>query len=183
MLVSIGRRRPPTDILDTILGCHARIRAHVGIAKRLAESSAPEREAVVEAAGRVFRYFSEALPIHTLDEDLNLLPRLLGRSSNLDQVLAQMQRQHREHEALVADLLSICNVLRTDPSRLSQLQDHLAGVAERLSEAFEEHLTLEERVVFPAARGLLTVAEKALLAEEVRRRHRNSESTRNAATA
>ncbi|MBU1213589.1 MAG: hemerythrin domain-containing protein, partial [Alphaproteobacteria bacterium] len=97
MLVSIGRRRPPTDILDTILGCHARIRAHVGIAKRLAESSAPEHDAVVEAAGRVFRYFSEALPIHTLDEDLNLLPRLLGRSTNLDQVLAQMQRQHREH--------------------------------------------------------------------------------------
>lgn len=32
MLVTLGRKRPPTDILDTILGCHARIRAHIAIA-------------------------------------------------------------------------------------------------------------------------------------------------------
>lgn len=175
MLVSIGRKRPPTDILDTILGCHARIRTHIGMAVRLAESHDVPEAQVVETAGRFCRYFGEALPMHTLDEDQSLLPRLLGRSPKLDEVLASMQEQHRDHEGRLERLLAIGEALRKQPERLDTLRGELAEVAGALSRKLDEHLTLEEQVVFPAARNLLSPAEKESLAEEVRRRHRESE--------
>ena len=175
MLVSIGRHRPPTDILDTILGCHARIRTHVGLAVRLAERSDVHEAQVAEAAGRVCRYFCEALPIHTLDEDQSLLPLLLGRSSNLDRVLMSMQEQHRAHELRLDRLVAMGATVRKEPARLDGLRDEFAEVANALSRELDEHLTLEERVVFPAARNLLGPTEKTLLAEEVRRRHRESD--------
>ncbi len=175
MLVSIGRKRPPTDAIDTILGCHARIRSHIGTAVRIADSRSAGETEICEAAERVWRYFGEALPLHTLDEDKSLLPGLIGRSDHLDRVLATMQHQHREHEPHAAVLLSLVDTLRTEPSRLDDLRSDLSRVASWLSAAFDEHLTLEERVVFPAARELLTPSERAALTEDLRRRHRGAD--------
>src|SRR4051812_25565021 len=96
MLIQIGSPKEPPDIVDILLECHERIRSFTGLARRLASTHGLSEEEVRDAAARVTRYFSEALPLHVADEEQSILPRLSGRSPELDAALNGMQREHHE---------------------------------------------------------------------------------------
>ena len=105
MYVQIGVPKEPSDIVDLLLECHERIRTFVGLAGRLANTKQPSVDEVRDAATRVARYFSEALPLHVADEEQSILPRLSGRDSELDKALNSMREQHRQHEEPLRVLL------------------------------------------------------------------------------
>jgi iron-sulfur cluster repair protein YtfE (RIC family) len=170
VLVRIGTKKEPGDLVDALIECHGRIKTFAALARRLGEGAGLGAEEVREAAARVRRYFSDALPRHVADEDLSILPRLRGRDRAVDQALDRMHREHREHERPLASLLDCCARLEADPAALASLGPDLAETAEALERAFLSHLDSEERVVFPALRALCTPAERDAIFAELRDR-------------
>lgn len=149
MITSLGRRaQRSTDLVGLLLDCHERIRRFMALAQTIAlRSDAPHAE-VIEACTGVERYFARALPLHVADEEESILPRLRGLDPELDHALSHMHAQHQAHTAPLARLLGALAAVVAAPEAAAA-RAHLAAVATELEEAFEEHLTLEESVIFP----------------------------------
>src|SRR5512138_2428637 len=97
MLTRLGPPPPGGDVVDALLDCHQRIREFTSLAVRLAGARGLPDEEIRDAAARVHRYFSVALPLHARDEEESLLPRLEGLDPDVDRELAEMMREHAEH--------------------------------------------------------------------------------------
>jgi iron-sulfur cluster repair protein YtfE (RIC family) len=140
------------------------------MARRVAEAGPGDANALPEAAERVRRYFSEALPLHARDEEDSLLPRLRGRDPAVDVELETMAREHKEHERPLRVLVEACAALVRDPGRHGDLKSAIASSTAELERHFVAHLEREEEVIFPAVRRLLDRAADARLVEEMRGR-------------
>ena len=152
--------------------CHRRIELFLGSLERVAEvierPLAKEAHAALEAA---LRYFQEAAPKHTADEEESLFPRL-----------------RQIHDPYVEDALSTLNALEHEHRRADGLhaEVHALGVqcleqgrlpvaeAERFRQAvsklvsiYAEHIRIEDEVVFPAAKRALSAPEKSAIAYEM----------------
>src|SRR5512137_2777551 len=115
MLLRLSRPPVPGDAVDLLLECHVRIRAFLGMARRLGEARGEAPAALADAARQVHRYFAEALPLHARDEEESLAPRLRGLDPGLDRELAAMAREHGEHAVPLAALLSGCAAIVAVP--------------------------------------------------------------------
>jgi hemerythrin-like domain-containing protein len=160
------------DIVDVLVECHDRIRSFIDLARHIALAYAVSHDDIGEAAQRVVRYFSEALPLHVVDEEESIVPRLTGRDAALDAALNTMRREHEEHKLDLELLLRTCRMLMDSPERLPALRETVLGAASSLQQQFVRHLEHEEQTIFPAVRTLLSPADhKAMLREfRVRRR-------------
>jgi hemerythrin-like domain-containing protein len=170
MLIQLGAKRETSDDpLDLLAACHGRIRSFLGLAQAICERPLPAPE-VQDVAGRVIRYFREAFPLHVLDEDQSLSPRLRGRSPEVDAALTQMSGEHPGLDAQVAELVAVL-----EPLSQGTLLDDPAKAALRsrltpLISGMEAHLLAEEQTLFPAARALLSAAEREALRAQMRAR-------------
>lgn len=172
MLTRIGSQAPVGDVVDLLLDCHSRIRSFTELAVRLAAAAGSPPAEVAEAAGRVRRYFAEALPLHALDEEESILPRLAGRDPALDAALVVMHRQHAEHRDVLERVVSLCSELEARPERHAEHARDLARAAEELREHFDRHLGPEEATIFPAIRRLVPEEERRKMESELRARRR-----------
>src|SRR5688500_12595995 len=101
MLVSVGTRHETADVAAALAQCHDKIRTFVALAGRLAASPGAPADEVRDAARRIVKYFTEALPFHVADEDETIAPRLAGASPEVDAALATLAADHHRHEPLV----------------------------------------------------------------------------------
>jgi iron-sulfur cluster repair protein YtfE (RIC family) len=170
VLTRIGAPPAAGGAVDLLLECHARIRSHLALARRLSAAQGAPAAEVREAAEGVRRYFAEALPLHARDEEESILPRLLGRERAVDAALEAMRREHGEHAPLLAALVGACATLARDPGRLPELAAPLAAVAADLERDLETHLREEEAVVLPAMRRLLDAGADREIVRELRAR-------------
>lgn len=170
MLTRLGATATPEDAVALLLDCHERIRTFVAMASRVAAALPGERGEVAEAAARVSRYFTLALPLHAADEEASILPRLRGRAPDVDAALEEMTREHRDHERPLAAVVAACDALAREPARLEELAPGLARAAAELDAHFRTHLVREESIIFPAMRRYLSPAEDAAIVRELRAR-------------
>lgn len=161
MPIELGTRGQPgfDDPIGLMMDCHRRIERFLGVLERIAErfgGGALSAEAV--AAMRVaLRYFREAAPHHTADEEASLFPRL--REANecaggLDGLLLEAERlelQHRRAEALHAGVDRLCERWL----KLGLLDgDEMAALGHDLRELralYAEHIAFEDEKLFPCA--------------------------------
>jgi hemerythrin-like domain-containing protein len=156
---------------DLLLGCHQRIRHFTDVALRLATLAGATDADVASAAAAVHRYYTVGLPLHEADENETVYPRLARVAADeLAAANQAMYDQHRELDALIADLVPLWAELMQHPRRLSELQPRLQPLTERLSQLWNTHLDLEEATVFPAMGGSLSAADLAAMAAEMRAR-------------
>ena len=150
-----------SDPIDLLLSCHTRIRHFTAIAVKLTQPGAPAGE-VRSAAGAVYRYYSQALPLHEADENESVYPRLkaaLAGAGDEDPLAAANQAmvdQHRTIDRTVASLLPKWQAAAADASAVSAT----AAEAGELEDAWRDHLALEERLIFPALRDRLSVEDR-----------------------
>jgi len=100
-------------------------------------------------------YYIKAFPerLHHPKEDAFLFQKLRARTSEVDATLDELQRQHAEGHRLVDDLERTIVAYETDPEGgLSAF----AAAVERFAISQIEHMTLETKVIIPAARAHLT---------------------------
>jgi iron-sulfur cluster repair protein YtfE (RIC family) len=166
-LVRLGQKPPADETPEgLILDCHARIRTFCDLAVKLATEAATD-EALADAATRVHRYFTQALPLHVADEEQTLAPRLRRFAPETLAALTAMERQHREHEPLLDGLIRAWRGLVADPGPRAAS----AGDAARLRAELERHLGDEERLIVPAL-ARLPGEERRSFVDEVRQRRR-----------
>lgn len=175
-----GLRRGPReaasiDPIDWLQDCHARIRQFTELGLRLAEAEGVRDEEVRDAAERLVRYFSVALPLHSEDEERTLAPRLLAKAlpPEIEKAVHDMKSEHGPIHALLDELVPHWRALIDEPARLPELSSTLRLGADRLHELFAPHLAKEEATVFSFARKQLEAAELAEIALEMRARRKD----------
>lgn len=170
MLTRLGKPPAPRDAVALLLECHERIRSFLALARRLATAGAAREDEIRDAAERVRRYFTEALPLHAKDEEESLLPRLRGLDPTVDAALEAMAREHEEHGRPLRALIDACEALARDPKRHGEIAPGMAATAEELERHFAGHLRREEEVIFPAVRRLLDARADSRIVTELRAR-------------
>jgi iron-sulfur cluster repair protein YtfE (RIC family) len=170
MLIKIGSTPEPTDVVDLFLECHDRIRTFIALAGTLGQSEDSSEAEISDAAGRITRYFTEALPLHVADEEESIVPRLSGRDPDVDAALERMRLEHKEHEPQLESLLETCRSLQVSPNRLNELRTLLLAAASTLERQFLEHLQEEETIILPAIRTFLSSDDREAMLREVRAR-------------
>ena len=165
--VTLGKRPPPGDDPLTLLTeCHGRLRAHAALALKLGQAEDPA--ALVEAAARLHRYFTVALPLHLADEEESLRP-MLPPEPALDAALDRMAREHEEHERELRTLVpEWARVAATEAPALDEGR-RLADAAGPLAAALEAHLQHEEQAIFPTL-ATFTLDHRARLVAAFRAR-------------
>jgi len=167
-IVRIGERTGGDgDLVDSLLACHQRIRAFLELGLRAGQGGEPDQ--VIDACRRIERYFREAMPLHVADEEESILPRLRGRAAAVDGALATMHEQHAAHEVGLRALIAAASALAAAPDRPGA-RARLVEAAAELEAALRPHLELEEAIIVPAIRQLLSAGELADIAREMRAR-------------
>lgn len=163
------RHDATSDALVLLLGCHARIRHFTGLAAKLARLDTPI-SLVPEAAASVHRYYTQALPLHEADENESVYPRLEAalRAAVVEQpklaaANQAMVDQHRVLNQLICQLVPQWFELQAHPGGASAT----AGLAAQLQQAWEQHLEMEESVIFPALERFLSLEDRAAIRQEM----------------
>jgi hemerythrin-like domain-containing protein len=152
----------PLEILD---GCHARVRRNCDLIERIAEHIEDEGldDEVRAAASSVLRYFDTAGRDHHRDEEEDLFPALLkaagsGARASVQSMIDRLRADHERLEALWAAIRLQLEAVRDGRGGAVDL-----ALARALSQAYDDHIVEEERVLLPLARQLLSPATLATL--------------------
>lgn len=167
MAIIIGDK-PGSDFTDPIgmlADCHRRIEKFLDVLLTLADQAqgkalTGEQRAAVETS---LRYFKEAAPKHTADEEESLFPRMRASQhpeaneslSDLDHLHAdhvQVNENHRVMDELFRRWLADGLLSASDVTRLTSL-------LHSLRETYARHIKEEESQVFPAAARILTTTD------------------------
>jgi hemerythrin-like domain-containing protein len=164
MPITIGAK-PESDFSDPIgmLGdCHRRIERFLAVLVKLASewrgAALGEQERAALSAS--LRYFREAAPKHTADEEESLFPRMRAADpEGARAVFACLDALENEHRAAVewhaeADALGMVWLRRgslssDEASRLETLVGQLAAL-------YRSHIRIEDTEVFPNAARILS---------------------------
>ncbi|HXG65209.1 MAG TPA: hemerythrin domain-containing protein [Blastocatellia bacterium] len=157
-----------TNPLGMLSDCHRRIERFLSILAQITEGAhdrelnEDQRAALVAA----LRYFREAAPRHTLDEEESLFPRMRAHG----EACALLDSLHTDHQ-IAEDLHKGVDALGRcwlEAGQLSSGEAHrLAEMLEELSDIYKHHIALEDSRVSPLAGRLLTPAEVAAIGGEM----------------
>jgi hemerythrin-like domain-containing protein len=152
--------------------CHRRIEMFLGTLKAVAAKIAdPPAEDTARALESALRYFHQAAPKHTADEEESLFPRL--RQLHNAEVAAalpkleQLEEDHRRAAALHAKVARLgAQYLSTRRLSASEAETFGKAVA-ALASLYEKHIAAEDTFIFPLAARMLSESDNALIAEEM----------------
>ena len=179
MPITIGAKRESdfTDPIGMLADCHRRIERFLNVLVVMAArgKEGPLTEQHRTALATSLRYFREAAPKHTADEEESLFPRLrridpartraiLARIDCLEQDHECAGKVHDEVDRLGQLWLTRGQLSPTEASRLSTLLDQLATL-------YRSHIAIEDKEVFPFAASMLGPSDcKSVGAEMAARR-------------
>jgi hemerythrin-like domain-containing protein len=175
MPVQIGAK-PERDFTDPIgmLGdCHRRFERFLATLVTVVEQAGggPLTDRQREAWETSLRYFRDAAPKHTADEEVSLFPRLreidredvrllLAEIAGLQQDHARAEIGHSEVDRLGRLWLANGQLEAGEASRLSTVLADLA-------ELYRCHIALEDSKVFPLASRVLSSGDRATIGSEM----------------
>jgi hemerythrin-like domain-containing protein len=161
--------RDPTGLLSD---CHRRVEMFLGALQSVAAvSNRPLTDEARRSLDLALRYFREAAPKHTADEEESLFPRLRRiQLPEMQHALAQLdalEQDHRWAEPLHAAVEKI-GVRYLELSVLSPVEaGEFREAVEQLASMYKRHIEIEDNRVFPVAAQLLSQQEKDAVAREM----------------
>jgi len=164
MAIQIGTTSPHfSDPIGLLSDCHRRVEMFLGSLRAIGDTCDILNDEGLRALENALRYFRQAAPKHTADEEVSLFPRLRQCSSLPNSTLALIERLGRDHtwaDPLHA-LLEELGALWIADRRLSAKQrQEFRKAAAQLQAMYSEHIELEDSVLFPAANQMLSAEEK-----------------------
>lgn len=161
------------DPLGLLSDCHRRIESFLGVLIRVTDQAAGgelggEQRTALETA---LRYFREAAPKHTRDEEESLFPRMREvPDRQVQAALRAMARLERDHA--VADTLheQVDRIGRRwlEEGRLGPREtERLGDLLLRLQKLYQEHISLEDQQVFPLAAKALDASQLSAVGAEM----------------
>ena len=178
MPVQIGAKTHNfTDPTGLLSDCHRRVEMFLGALGAVAEViDRPATDETSRALESALRYFGQAAPKHTADEEQSLFPRL--RQMHDPEIesafskLEQLEEEHRWAAPLHADVERLgTQYLSTGSLSSSEVEVFRKAVAS-LASMYKQHIGVEDELVFPLAARLLSDADKSAIADEMASRRR-----------
>ena len=173
MPVQIGAKAHHfTDPTGLLSDCHRRIEMFLGSIAALAEVvDRPATEEVREALEAALRYFRQAAPKHTADEEESLFPRLRGlANADVASALSKLDALEEDHRLAnpLHDRLEQLGTKFLSEGKLSrdEIESFRAAIRD-LQSMYARHISMEDTVVFPLAARVLSEEQKALIADEM----------------
>ncbi len=174
MPVQIGATSPDlkTDPLALLSDCHRRVEMFLGVLKAAAklegrELAADEHRSLENA----LRYFREAAPKHTADEEESLFPRMRSlESGEVKSALAELGRLEADHRwaGPLHDEVELLGQQWLSSGRLEPgAAATFAHAVSQLAQMYERHIEIEEKVVFPAAARTISRDEQRAIGLEM----------------
>jgi hemerythrin-like domain-containing protein len=175
MPITIGAKRESdfTDPIGMLGDCHRRIERFLDVLLRVVQETGGGglTEAQHGSFDNALRYFREAAPRHTADEEESLFPRLrqmkdprapalLARIESLEEEHGCADRLHAEVDRLGQAWLTHGSLPAGDGARLATI---LGG----LRDIYRHHIAAEDNEVFPAAAAMLSGAELQAIGKEM----------------
>ena len=166
-----------TDPTGLLSDCHRRIEMFLATLMAVAEViDRPPTEDTARALESALRYFGHAAPKHTADEEESLFPRLRQiRHAEMQAAFSQLEELEEEHrwaaslhaeiERLGAKYLSTGSLASPEGSEFRRAVLDLASM-------YNQHIKVEDELVFPLAARMLSDAEKSAIAEEMASRRK-----------
>lgn len=163
MPIQIGQKPSPTfqQPLELLSDCHRRVENFLCMLILVAEQArggelnAQQREGLETA----LRYFREAAPKHTADEEESLFPRMRAFNDEVArEVFAKIRTLETDHEVAKVSHDAVEQLgqrwlatgqLSTEEN--SHLLDHLRN----LQSIYERHIAVEDNEIFPLAERIL----------------------------
>jgi hemerythrin-like domain-containing protein len=162
--------------LGLMSDCHRRIEMFLGVLQRVATANAggalpADHRQAMESA---LRYFASAAPMHTRDEEDSLFPRMRQMDdSQMAAILARVDRLEADHgvaERHHAEVDRLCRQWLDREGLSTQEVKRLNELLTNLKAAYQEHIQLEDDVVFPIAAQMLSSQALAEIGEEMAER-------------
>ena len=175
MPIVIGAKRESsfTDPIGLLGDCHRRVERFLAVLVHVAtqahgEPFTGEQRTAWDTA---LRYFREAAPKHTADEEESLFPRLramdrsdvkalLARVDGLEQDHVRAAQAHAEIDRV--GLAWLANG-RLSPEEASRL----AALLAQLAELYRAHIAIEDTEVFPLAAKVLSAWDREAIGREM----------------
>lgn len=132
-----------------------------------------ETRAALESA---LRYFREAAPKHTADEEESLFPRMRQkRDPNLEAAIRKLEPLEHDHllaGSLHAEMEELGQRYLAAGSLEPTGVDAFRKAIVSLVSIYKQHISIEDDLVFPLAERLLSDADKAAIANEMAARRK-----------
>ena len=192
MPITIGKKTESdfSNPLGLLSDCHRRLEKFLDVLIKVtsqargAELNEDQRHAL-EAA---LRYFREAAPKHTRDEEESLFPRMLAasdqRARSAMSLLEDLSADHELADAGHAEVEALGSRWLSEGVLSSESTARLTESLDQLQSTYQKHIAVEDGEVFPLAGNILSSAELAAVGQEMAARRSikmgTTESTLNA---
>jgi hemerythrin-like domain-containing protein len=173
MPVQIGARahdfNDPTGLLSD---CHRRIESFMDTLQGVAEviDRAPTEE-VRRALESGLRYFRQAAPKHTADEEESLFPRLRQiRNAEVTEAFSKLQEledEHRWANPFHSEVERLGEKYLSKEKLTTQEVATFRTAIRELRSMYDRHIAVEDGIVFPLAARLLSEHDKSAVAREM----------------
>jgi hemerythrin-like domain-containing protein len=179
MPIVIGAKRE-SDFADPIVmlgDCHRRIEMFLNALVSVAENAHgealnEEQRCALETA---LRYFREAAPKHTADEEESLFPRLRRiESAAVRAVMARIESLEEEHvcaERSHGEVDTLGRLWLKDGMLPANQVARLLTLLLQLRDLYRHHIATEDNEVFPAAAAALSASGRQAIGSEMASRH------------
>ena len=161
------------DPIGMLKDCHRRVEHFLQILCVVAER-APGRALTTEEVSAVeaaLHYFQVGGRRHTADEEESLFPRLRAdaQSAGLEN-FTELEAEHQEANDLHAAVESLYNSWIVNRRLAAEDEQRLLAATKQLNLLYEDHIEVEEKIVFPRAAKMLDGATIAAIGAEFRAR-------------
>lgn len=173
MPVQIGAKSPNfTDPTGLLSDCHRRVEMFLGMLEAVGEViDQPATEEINRALESALRYFGEAAPKHTADEEDSLFPRLRQLDHpEVQSAFAALDKLEDDHRWAISlhDNVERLGAQYLSTGKLSdnEIAEYRSSVAS-LAAMYKQHIRVEEELVFPLAARVLSATEKTAIGNEM----------------
>lgn len=159
----------PTGLLSD---CHRRVEMFMGALQAVAATvDRPLTDESRRSLDLALRYFREAAPKHTADEEESLFPRLRQMNNpELHASLAKLEKLENDHrwaDPLHARVDEIGQKYLREGSLCRADSEEFRCAVEKLAAMYKRHIEVEDRDVFPVANRVLPKELKEAIAKEM----------------
>ena len=177
MAIQIGAKLDSgfDDPVGMLIDCHRRIERFLHIlwmvAERANDRALTDEEA--EAVQSALHYFRVGGQRHTADEEESLFPMLRAESNagNFEEI-GRLENDHRHANDLHATVDALYTAWIAAGHLSPEDEQRLRSGTEQLKHLYQEHIQIEEKIVFPRAIEKLDSRTIAAIGQEFRERRK-----------